>query len=93
ELHPIITLAVRNSEEVITRLQVEKCSPIVGKTFYELKLETETGLHVMAIKRDDRWVYAPKGNTVIQAGDMLIARGSRIGEGALIEMCECKLDQ
>ena len=93
ELHPIITLAVRNSEEVITRLQVEKCSPIVGKTFFELKLETETGLHVMAIKRADRWVYTPKGNTVIQAGDMLIARGSRIGEGALIEMCECKLDQ
>ena len=91
ELHPIITLAVRNSEEVITRLQVEKCSPIVGKTFFELKLETETGLHVMAIKRADRWVYAPKGNTVVQAGDMLIARGSRIGEGALIEMCECKL--
>ncbi|MDI9395386.1 MAG: TrkA C-terminal domain-containing protein [Euryarchaeota archaeon] len=91
--HPIITLAVRNSEEVITRLQVEKCSPIVGKTFSELKLETETGLHVMAIKRAERWVYAPKGNTVVQAGDMLIARGSRIGEGALIEMCECKLNQ
>ncbi len=93
ELHPIITLAVRNSEEVITRLQVEKCSPIVGKTFAELRLETETGLHVMAIKRADRWVYAPKSNTVVQAGDMLIARGSRIGEGALIEMCECKLRQ
>ncbi|WP_410507232.1 TrkA C-terminal domain-containing protein [Methanosarcina hadiensis] len=93
ELHPIITLAVRNSEEVITRLQVEKCSPIVGKTFSELRLETETGLHVMAIKRADRWVYAPKSNTVVQAGDTLIARGSRIGEGALIEMCECKLHQ
>lgn len=91
ELHPIITLAVRESEEVITRLRVEECSPIVGKTFSELKLETETGLHVMAIKREERWVYAPKGHTKVQAGDILIARGSRIGEGALLEMCECKV--
>ncbi len=61
ELHPIITLAVRNSEEVITRLQVEKCSPpIVGKTFSELRLETETGLHVMAIKRAERWSMPPQ---------------------------------
>lgn len=93
ELHPVITLAVRDSEEVITRLKVEKCSPIVGKTFSELKLETETGLHVMAIKREERWVYAPKGHTMVQAGDLLIARGSRIGEGALLDMCECKLRQ
>ena len=93
ELHPIITLAVRDSEEVITRLKVERCSPIVGKTFSELKLETETGLHVMAIKREERWVYAPKGHTMVQAGDVLIARGSRIGEGALLDMCECKLRQ
>lgn len=91
DLHPIITLAVRGSDEVITKLQVDTCSPIAGKSFSELNLETETGVHVMAIKRADRWVYSPGSKTVIQIGDILIARGSHTGEEALMEMCACPL--
>lgn len=91
DLHPIITLAVRGSDEVITRLQVDACSPIVGKSFSELNLETETGVHVMAVKRADRWVYSPGSKTVVQIGDILIARGSHTGEEALMEMCACPL--
>jgi uncharacterized protein with PhoU and TrkA domain len=91
ELHPIITIAVRGSDEVITKVEVVKCSPIVGKTLRELKLETETGVHVMAIKRVNRWVYSPISKTVIEAGDLLIARGSHTGEDALLKMCACPL--
>ncbi|MDK2892359.1 potassium channel family protein [Methanohalophilus sp.] len=89
ELHPIITLAVRGSDEVITRLKVEDCSPIVGKTFGELKLSTETGVHIMAVKRNGRWVYSPSARTKVESGDILIGRGSHTGEEALIEMCSC----
>lgn len=92
ELHPIITIAVRESDEVITKLVVQDCSPIVEKTFGQLKLETETGVHVMAIKREERWVYRPNKRTVVKAGDILIARGSHTGEEALFEMCACPLD-
>lgn len=92
ELHPVVTIAVRQSDEVITRLTVESCSPIVGKTFGQLKLETETGVYVMAIKRGEKWLYSPKKNTQVQTDDVLIARGSRTGEEALIEMCACPLD-
>lgn len=92
DLHPIITIAVRESDEVITKLIVQDCSPIVEKTFGQLKLETETGVHVMAIKRGERWVYRPNKRTVVQSGDILIARGSRTGEEALFEMCACPLD-
>ncbi|WMW22816.1 TrkA C-terminal domain-containing protein [Methanolobus mangrovi] len=92
ELHPIITIAVRESDEVITKLVVQACSPIVEKTFGQLKLETETGVHVMAIKREDRWVYRPNKKTIVRAGDILIARGSHTGEEALFEMCACPLD-
>ncbi|WP_407356527.1 potassium channel family protein [Methanolobus sp. WCC5] len=92
DLHPIITIAVRESDEVITKLIVQDCSPIVEKTFGQLKLETETGVHVMAIKRDERWVYRPNKRTVVQPGDILIARGSHTGEEALFEMCACPLD-
>jgi uncharacterized protein with PhoU and TrkA domain len=91
ELHPIITLAVRGSDEVITKVEVVKCSPIVGKTLRELKLETETGVHVMAVKRGNRWVYSPISKTVIKYGDVLVVRGSHTGEEALLNMCACPL--
>jgi len=91
ELHPVITLAVRGSDEVITKVEVVGCSPIVGKTLSELKLETETGVHVMAVKRGNRWVYSPISKTVIQAGDVLIVRGSHTGEEVLLKMCACPL--
>ena len=91
ELHPIVTIAVRQSDEVIIRITVSSCSPIVGKTLGQLKLETETGVYVMAVKRGDKWLYSPKKNTQIQVGDILIARGSHTGEEALIEMCACPL--
>lgn len=89
ELHPIITLAVRGSDEVITRLEVDDCSPIVGKSLGELKLGTETGVHIMAVKRAGRWVYSPSARTKVESGDLLIGRGSHTGEEALIEMCAC----
>ncbi|ADI74429.1 TrkA-C domain protein [Methanohalobium evestigatum Z-7303] len=93
ETHPVITLAVRGSDEVITKLEVEDCSPIVGKTFKDLKLETETGVHIMAMKRNNRWVYSPSDRTTVQSGDVLIARGTHTGEDALIDVCKCPVEE
>jgi uncharacterized protein with PhoU and TrkA domain len=80
---------VRESDEVITKLRVDGCSPIIGKTFRELKLGTETGIHIMAVKRAERWVYSPSARTKVQEGDILIGRGSHTSEEALLEMCAC----
>ncbi|SES85432.1 Uncharacterized conserved protein, contains PhoU and TrkA_C domains [Methanococcoides vulcani] len=91
DLHPIITIAVRESDEVITKIQVDGCSPIIGKSLRELKLETETGVHIMAIKRDDRWVYSPSARTEVKEGDLVIGRGSQTSEEALLEMCACPM--
>ncbi|MCD4703241.1 MAG: potassium channel protein [Methanosarcinaceae archaeon] len=91
ELHPIITIAIRGSDEVIMRMEVEGCSPIIGKAFGELKLGTETGVHIMAVRRNGRWVYSPGGRTKIEDGDILIGRGTRSGEETLIEMCACQI--
>ena len=92
EMHPVIALAVRESDEVIIKIEVAPCSPMVGKTFKELRLETETGIYVLAIKRDNRWLYSVNGKSVIRDNDILIARGSRVGEEALKEMCTCPVD-
>jgi uncharacterized protein with PhoU and TrkA domain len=92
ELHPIIALAVRESDEVIIKVEVADCSPIIGKTLRELRLETETGIHILAIKREKRWIYFVSGKITIQENDVLIARGSRSGEEALIAMCSCPVN-
>jgi uncharacterized protein with PhoU and TrkA domain len=92
ELHPIFMLAVRESDDVITKINVAECSPIVNKTLGELKLETETGMYVMAVKRGSRWIYRPSAKTLITSEDVLIAMGSLEGEAQLLEMTACSVE-
>jgi len=61
-----------------------------GKTLKALQLETETGMFVLAIRRADKWTYHPGGETIIKAGDLVIARGPRNGEKRLTELCSSK---
>jgi uncharacterized protein with PhoU and TrkA domain len=82
-----MAIAVRESDEVVTKLQIAPGSEVVRKSLGELKLETETGVHIMAVKRGEQWIYSPGAKTVLCAGDMLIARGTMSGEELLIEMC------
>lgn len=90
ELHPVFVLAVRESDEVISSVDVKKSSDVAKKTLGSLKLETETGMFVLAIRRKNQWIYHPDSKTVIDAGDSLIAKGTKAGEELLIGMCTKK---
>ena len=90
EPHPIMSLAVRESDEVVTKLQIASGSIADGRSLGDLKLETETGMHIMAVKREDRWIYSPGARTILHAGDVLIARGTKSGEELLTRMCSDK---
>ena len=76
ELHPVITEAIMESEEVITKIPVSGDSVIVGKTLGELDLATNTGVWIIAVKRGKRWIFAPDKNFKIKPGDILIGRGT-----------------
>lgn len=86
-LHPIIAMAVRESDEIIMKIQISPRSKIVNKTLKDLKLETETGIYILAIKRENKWLYSVNGKIVLKEYDILIARGSKVGEEVLIEYC------
>ncbi|MHC1567742.1 MAG: potassium channel family protein [Candidatus Syntropharchaeia archaeon] len=87
ELHPVFMLALREADEVITKVEV-RGGELIGKTLGEVRLETEVGMFVLAIRRKDgRWIYDPGPRTVIYEGDSLIARGTRSGEERLKKMC------
>ncbi|MHC1570283.1 MAG: potassium channel family protein [Methermicoccaceae archaeon] len=83
----LLQLAVRDSEEIITQVVVEVGSQADGKSLGELKLGTETGMYVLAIRRRGWWIYDPSASTVLKGNDTLIARGTINGEELLRELC------
>jgi len=80
ELHPIIKLSLRESDEVFTRVQVSADSILCGKTLGSLKLSSETGMQVIAMRHQNRWLYGPNKYTIIDAEDILFAKGPEDGE-------------
>ncbi len=86
EPHPILAMAMRESDEVITRVEIAPGAEMDGKTLGDLDLETETGMYVMAVKRGGRWTYYPKPRVTLGAGDLIFARGSKSGEELLLKM-------
>ena len=86
ELHPILKLSVRESDEILSKIQVKKDSILCGKTLGKLKLGSETGMMIIAMRHKNRWLYGPDKNTRIDEDDILFAKGPEDGEKHLIEL-------
>ncbi len=87
EIHPIIKEAMNETDEILTLAVVAEKSNLNGKTLGETKLETNTGMHVIAIKRGNEWIRKPTAKTKIYSGDLLIAKGTKEGEMLLKKLC------
>ncbi|MEM0449412.1 MAG: TrkA C-terminal domain-containing protein [Methanomassiliicoccales archaeon] len=79
-LHPVIKLSIQESDVIITTGQVSESSDLADKTLGETRLASNSGMWVVAIKRERKYIYGPDKNTTVLAGDTLIARGPREGE-------------
>jgi uncharacterized protein with PhoU and TrkA domain len=79
EPHPVLKLAIEEAEETVTYVQVAEISPLANKTLRAARIPEETGLWVLAIKRENKWIR-PKPHTEIKSGDILIASGYAEGE-------------
>ncbi len=75
EPHPIIRESIRESDITIVLGKVQDNSVLVNKTLGKLNLASETGMWVIAIKRDKKWLFGPTENTTIKGGDILIVKG------------------
>lgn len=82
EPHQVLKLAIKEAQETVVHAQVSKKSPLVGKTLKEAQVHEETGMWILSIKRGDKWLR-PKPDTIIEAGDLLIASGYAEGEDDL----------
>jgi uncharacterized protein with PhoU and TrkA domain len=74
EPHPLLKLTIKEAEETVTQACVSDDSPLVNKTLKEARVHEETGMWVLAIKREGKCLR-PKSDSRIQAGDTLIASG------------------
>ncbi|MEM3054231.1 MAG: TrkA C-terminal domain-containing protein [Candidatus Bathyarchaeia archaeon] len=79
EPHIVLRLTIEEAEETITYTPVTENSQLVNKTLREARIPEETGMWVLAIKREGKCVR-PKPDSKIQVGDILIASG--YAEGA-----------
>jgi len=79
EPHPILRRVIEEAEETVTRVRVSDKSPLVGKNLREAQIQEETGMWVLVIRRGEEWLR-PRPETVIKAGDVLIASGYAEGE-------------
>jgi uncharacterized protein with PhoU and TrkA domain len=83
ELHPVVQMALEETEEVSVQVVVEQGSRADGKTLKQLSLETEAGMFVLAVQRGRRWVYRPRPRFSLAAGDRVITIGPEDGIGEL----------
>ena len=87
QLHPVIQMALEETEEVATETVVEPGSRADGRTLKQLQLETETGMFVLAVQRGRRWTYRPRPRFELEPGDRVISIGPEEGAAELESLC------
>ena len=93
ELHPILKMSIRESDVVFTRVKVEPQSVLCGKTLGQLKLASETGMMVIAMRHKEKWLYGPNKNTKVDPHDILFAKGPEDGEKHLVDLAKGKSNE
>ena len=83
EPHPVIGAALAEADEIVSDAVVHAGSPAEGHSLSDLRPETETGMYILAINRDGRWIYRPRGYRALEVGDRLLATGPEEGVAML----------
>lgn len=86
DIHPVVREAIANADEKLTRIEVADGSMLAGQKLSELKLPSNIGVWIMAMKRGKSWSVPPTSDMEALPGDILIARGPRDGIECLRKM-------
>jgi uncharacterized protein with PhoU and TrkA domain len=70
-----IRAALPEAVEVLARAELSPESTYAGRTLVDIDLETETGVRVIAIRRDSEWLLDPDRDTRLEAHDVVLLRG------------------
>ena len=70
---------LRHAEEVVARVKLRRESELTGASLRDLGLPSETGMWVIAIRREVEYEYGPDGDTILSEGDVLFLQGPAEG--------------
>jgi uncharacterized protein with PhoU and TrkA domain len=76
---PILPKILKQADEELFRITISSSSRACDRTIGSLQIETKTGMRLIAIRRENCWIYNPPADTVLKADDTLITRGSNEG--------------
>jgi len=86
DIHPILGIALGESDEVVMRVPVAAGSRADQATLAELQLNIEPGYSVLAVRRGGRFFYRPRGGMQLLEAYELIAAGPDEGRAMLAEL-------
>ncbi|WP_265109703.1 potassium channel family protein [Halosolutus halophilus] len=87
EVHPVVGMAVEESDEIITHVTVEAGSDLDGTPIVDGLPDTETTMSVIAIRRPgEGWLLVGDADAEVQGGDVLISKGTRTAAAAFEEL-------
>ncbi|MEF8879045.1 MAG: TrkA C-terminal domain-containing protein [Candidatus Thermoplasmatota archaeon] len=89
---PILPKILKKADEKIFRIQIASDSKACNHKIRDLKIETETGMRIIAIRRKNFWIYNPQTSTVLKEKDWVITRGNDEGYEELKEFLHGKLE-
>jgi uncharacterized protein with PhoU and TrkA domain len=90
EMHPILAVALGEADEVFVQYPIGPNSVLAGTVVAGTQIGDDTGFHLLAIKREGRYLYRPRRPT-LAAGDEILATGPWEGRAALADQCGFRL--
>ena len=82
EVHPVVQLAVQESDEIITRLEIASGSDLDGTAVSEGVPDADVTMSLIAIRRPgEGWILVADADAELRGGDVIIAKGTRTAAG------------
>jgi uncharacterized protein with PhoU and TrkA domain len=86
-VHPVVGMAVQESDEIITRIEIEAESALDGTDVTGGVPDADATMSIIAIRRPDKgWLLVGDADTALRAGDVVIAKGTRTAAGQFDEL-------
>ncbi len=78
DVHPVVQLAVQESDEILTRAEVAVGSALDGTAITGGVADADVTMSVIAIRRpDDGWLLVGDADAELRGGDIVIGKGTR----------------
>ncbi|QCW04657.1 potassium channel family protein [Natrinema pallidum] len=87
DVHPVVQMAVQESDEIITRVEVDEGSDLDGTAVTAGVPDADSTMSVIAIRRpDEGWLLVADADAKLRGGDVLISKGTRTAAAAFRDL-------